>query len=90
MAGVSSLWAHSPAPGRTQWHSLAEHLRSTAELARRFTVSFGGGDLAYWLGALHDVGKASCAWQDKLAAVAPTGGPVGIDHKGAVGTGQIG
>ena len=37
--------------------------------------------MAYWLGALHDVGKAACAWQDKLAAVASTGGPVGIDHK---------
>ncbi|SDZ24192.1 CRISPR-associated helicase, Cas3 family [Micromonospora pattaloongensis] len=37
--------------------------------------------MAYWLGALHDVGKAACAWQDKLAAVAPTGRPVGIDHK---------
>ncbi|MFV2104901.1 CRISPR-associated endonuclease Cas3'', partial [Micromonospora sp. LOL_024] len=50
-------------------------------MARRFTVSFGGGEVSYWLGALHDVGKAACAWQDKLAAVASTGGPVGIDHK---------
>ncbi|MER7420778.1 CRISPR-associated helicase Cas3' [Micromonospora peucetia] len=78
---MNSLWAHSPALGRSQWHSLADHLHATAELARRFTVSFGGGDVAYWLGALHDVGKASCAWQDKLAAVALTGDPVGIDHK---------
>ncbi len=54
-------------------------------MARLFTVPFGGGDVAYWLGALHDVGKAACAWQDKLAAVAPTGAPVGIDHK-ALGT----
>ncbi|MFG3715588.1 CRISPR-associated helicase Cas3' [Micromonospora sp. NPDC047730] len=78
---MSTLWAHSPGPGRSRWHDLADHLRSTAELARRFTVPFGGGDVAYWLGALHDVGKAACAWQDKLAAVAATGGPVGIDHK---------
>jgi CRISPR-associated endonuclease/helicase Cas3 len=85
VSNVNSLWAHSPAPGRSRWHSLADHLRSTAELARRFTAPFGGGDVAYWLGALHDVGKASCAWQDKLAAIAPTGGPVGIDHK-ALGT----
>ncbi|NJP34804.1 CRISPR-associated helicase Cas3' [Micromonospora thermarum] len=78
---MGSLWAHSPGPGRGRWHSLVDHLRSTAELARRFAVPFGGGDVAYWLGALHDVGKAACAWQDKLAAVAPIGGPVGIDHK---------
>ncbi|MEU8262601.1 CRISPR-associated helicase Cas3' [Micromonospora sp. NPDC048999] len=81
MSGVSSLWAHSPAPESSRWHSLADHLRSTAELARRFTGPFGGGDVSYWLGALHDVGKAACAWQDKLAAVASTGRPVGIDHK---------
>jgi len=50
-------------------------------LARQFAASFSGGEVAYWLGALHDVGKASCAWQDKLAAVARTGNKVGIDHK---------
>ncbi|MGC4806809.1 CRISPR-associated helicase Cas3' [Micromonospora sp. DT233] len=75
------LWAHSPAAGSNQWHSLADHLRSTAKLAHRFAAPFGGGDVAYWLGALHDVGKAACAWQDKLAAVASTDRPVGIDHK---------
>jgi CRISPR-associated endonuclease/helicase Cas3 len=41
--------------------------------------------VAYWLGALHDVGKAACSWQDKLAEVASTGDSVGIDHK-ALGT----
>ncbi|WP_327007069.1 CRISPR-associated helicase Cas3' [Dactylosporangium sp. NBC_01737] len=77
----SLLWAHSPAPGSGRWHGLPEHLRGTAELARRFAVEFGGGDVAYWLGALHDVGKAGCDWQTKLAAVAGTDRPVGIDHK---------
>lgn len=81
VSGVSPLWAHSPAPGQSRWHSLADHLRSTAQLARRFAVSFGGGDVAYWLGALHDVGKAACAWQEKLGVVASTGDSVGIDHK---------
>ncbi|MFJ6200132.1 CRISPR-associated helicase Cas3' [Micromonospora sp. NPDC092111] len=85
MSGGSSLWAHSPAVGSGRWHSLAEHLHGTAGLARRFAAPFGGGEVAYWLGALHDVGKASCAWQDKLAVVASTGGAVGIDHK-ALGT----
>ncbi|MFG3602528.1 CRISPR-associated helicase Cas3' [Micromonospora chersina] len=85
MSEARLLWAHSPAPGGSRWHALSDHLRSTAELARLFTASFGGGDVAYWLGALHDVGKAACAWQDKLVAVAATGAPVGIDHK-ALGT----
>ncbi|MEU7590888.1 CRISPR-associated helicase Cas3' [Micromonospora sp. NPDC049230] len=66
------------------WHSLEAHLRGTATLARRF-APFGGGDLAYWLGLLHDCGKAGCAWQDRLSKVAAGGGRVGIDHK-ALGT----
>ncbi|WP_080643603.1 CRISPR-associated helicase/endonuclease Cas3 [Salinispora arenicola] len=78
---MTFLRAHSPAPASSRWHFLADHLRSTAELAREFTAPFAGGDVAYWLGALHDVGKASCAWQDRLAVVACTGGRVGIDHK---------
>jgi len=58
-----------------------DHLRGTAELARRFGAPFGGGEVAYWLGALHDVGKAGCDWQERLGVVAPAGGAVGIDHK---------
>jgi CRISPR-associated endonuclease/helicase Cas3 len=64
---------------------LDDHLRGTAELAHRFASPFGGGEMAYWLGRLHDLGKASCAWQVGLASAHTTGGPVGIDHK-VVGT----
>ena len=79
------LFAHSPAgPGRP-WHRLDSHLRGTADLAARFARPFGGAEVAYWLGLLHDVGKASCAWQGRLAEVASTGGRVGLDHK-ALGT----
>jgi CRISPR-associated endonuclease/helicase Cas3 len=85
VSGVRPLYAHSPRPGTDQWHLLTDHLRGTGELAQRFAAPFGGGDLAYRLGLVHDVGKASCVWQDRLAAVAPTGGRVGIDHK-VVGT----
>ncbi|HEX2417046.1 MAG TPA: CRISPR-associated helicase Cas3' [Micromonosporaceae bacterium] len=81
MSDSDILWAHSPADGSKQWHSLADHIRGTAKLARQFAAPFGGGGVAYWLGALHDVGKASCAWQEKLAAVAGSRNTVGIDHK---------
>ena len=80
-----SLWAHSPAEDSDRWHPLEDHLRATAELARRFATPFGGGELAYWLGALHDIGKASCTWQEGLAKAAKHGGRVGTDHK-ALGT----
>lgn len=79
------LRAHSPASGTDVWHLLEDHLRGTATLARRFAAPFGGGDLAYWLGLLHDCGKASFAWQERLSKVAAVGGRVGIDHK-AFGT----
>ncbi|MGC4862869.1 CRISPR-associated helicase Cas3' [Micromonospora sp. DT41] len=79
------LKAHSPASGTDVWHLLEDHLRSTAALARGFAAPFGGGDLAYWLGLLHDCGKASDAWQERLSKVAASGGRVGIDHK-ALGT----
>ncbi|MFV2018211.1 CRISPR-associated helicase Cas3' [Micromonospora sp. LOL_023] len=81
MSGERLLWAHSPGWNSARWHRLEDHLRGTADLARRFAAPFGGGEVAYWLGALHDVGKASCAWQDKLTKVADSGERVGIDHK---------
>jgi CRISPR-associated endonuclease/helicase Cas3 len=78
------LWAHSPNK-KNVWHSLADHLRGTADLAAQFADPFGGGDVARWLGLLHDAGKASCAWQEGLVAAASSGRSVGIDHK-ALGT----
>ncbi|MEV6342782.1 CRISPR-associated endonuclease Cas3'' [Actinoplanes sp. NPDC051851] len=75
------LWAHTPPPGGGAWHALDAHLRGTAELGRRFAEPFGGGEITYWLGRLHDLGKASHAWQRRLALVVGTGERVGIDHK---------
>lgn len=37
--------------------------------------------MAWALGLVHDAGKAGCAWQDKLQAVAATGAKVNIDHE---------
>jgi len=58
-----------------------DHLRETARLARLFAAPFGGGQLAWWLGLLHDAGKASCAWQDGLSRAEARKGRVGLDHK---------
>lgn len=79
--GVSGrVWGHSGSRcGR--WQPLDEHVRQVAELARRFADVFGGGDVAWWLGLLHDVGKCGCDWQARLAEVADSGRPVGCDHK---------
>ena len=66
MGSGLAIWAHSPNLDGL-WHQLGEHLRGTAELASRFAEPFGGGQVAWWLGLLHDAGKASCDWQATVA-----------------------
>jgi CRISPR-associated helicase Cas3/CRISPR-associated endonuclease Cas3-HD len=74
------IWAHSPNSAGL-WHGLGDHLRNTAELASRFAEPFNGGQVAWWLGLLHDAGKASCEWQARLREVAGSNRPVGLPHK---------
>ncbi|SFQ70113.1 CRISPR-associated endonuclease/helicase Cas3 [Amycolatopsis arida] len=74
------MWAHGGGRGG-KLHGLAEHLRSTAELARRFAEPFGAGELAEALGLFHDAGKAWGEWQAGLLRVAGTDRPVGNPHK---------
>ncbi|MGH9217633.1 MAG: CRISPR-associated helicase/endonuclease Cas3, partial [Acidimicrobiales bacterium] len=56
-------------------------MRSTSDLARQFAEPFGAGGLAAAAGLLHDAGKASCTWQDKLLVAERTDSAVGCDHK---------
>jgi len=74
------LWAHS-ANREGARHRLDDHLSGTSARAREFGEPFGAGDLAGYLGLVHDVGKAACAWQAGLAAAENTGNRVGTDHK---------
>ncbi len=66
-------------------HDLVEHLMSVAEQARAFAAPFGGGDLAYWAGVWHDLGKFNPEFQAYLLAceTRTKGGPKGPDHKRA-------
>jgi CRISPR-associated endonuclease/helicase Cas3 len=52
-------------------------------LAGGFASVFGAGELAEYLGLVHDVGKGTCAWQDGLDRAERRGGPVGVPHKHA-------
>jgi len=80
MADRSDVWAHSVnVLGRR--HLLTDHVRATAHVAARFAAPFGGDQVAWWLGLLHDAGKASCVWQDGLGRAETIGGRVGVDHK---------
>lgn len=46
--------------------SVREHLEGTARLAERFAQSFGKGDWGYCCGLLHDIGKYSFAFQERI------------------------
>lgn len=82
----SELVAHTP-NAFGQWHLLESHLRGTARRAHAFAADLGpeAQALAYWLGLLHDIGKARPVWQqylrDQAIGIGRRGS--GGDHKGA-------
>ncbi|TMU98265.1 CRISPR-associated endonuclease Cas3'' [Streptomyces sp. DASNCL29] len=84
MSVVAPLYAHSRSAVSGHRHSLEDHLRGSAALARRFGDLFGAGELAGFLALIHDVGKGSCSWQSRLLEVERRGGGrVGVPHKHA-------
>jgi CRISPR-associated endonuclease/helicase Cas3 len=62
-------YAHTP-NSAGQWHELQAHLQATAELARAFAERFGAGELAYYAGLWHDMGKFHPQFQAYLQACA--------------------
>lgn len=53
-----------------RWQKLEGHLKGTAILARDFASLFGAGEWGYIAGLLHDAGKYSKEFQDRLRASA--------------------
>ncbi|MBD3305297.1 CRISPR-associated helicase Cas3' [candidate division KSB3 bacterium] len=52
--------------GNWHFHHLQEHLEGTAELAEKFAAVFGLETLASIIGKVHDYGKASQKFQDRI------------------------
>lgn len=70
------FFAHSTAAtDRSDWQPLREHLLGTAELAARNASAFGGAEMARPMGALHDLGKYTEKFQERL-----TGDAARVDH----------
>ena len=63
-------FAHSM-NSRGEMHDLQEHLTQVGELARRFASKFGAGELGYWAGIWHDLGKLHTDFQVYLANPTP-------------------
>lgn len=68
-----------------QRHDLVEHLTAVAERAREYADKFGAGDLAYWAGMWHDLGKFHPDFQRYLLDCEASPGKKhrGPDHKRA-------
>jgi CRISPR-associated endonuclease/helicase Cas3 len=77
--GIAMPFAHSPNSHGVP-HDLVEHLQGVAQQAKRFAEKFDAGDLAYWAGLWHDLGKFHPDFQAYLANPVAKRGP---DHSSA-------
>ncbi len=68
--------AHKREDGTEQ--SLQEHALETAKLAREFAAAFSCGELGYAEGLLHDLGKESHGFQERI-----NGGGPKVEHSAA-------
>ncbi len=75
---MTAYYAHTNGTNKADWQSVEQHLLSTAELSRGFASTFGGGEYGCSVGLLHDLGKFSVEFQQRLA-----GASIKVDHSTA-------
>ena len=69
MESVSGFYAHTPGRGSV-WHDLVLHLEQTAIRARDNGAKFGAGEIGYFAGLWHDLGKFNPEFQEYLVRCA--------------------
>lgn len=75
MVPHTGFFAHSAETSVDQWQSLQSHLQQVAALASQNAAHFGGAALAEAAGLLHDLGKYTDQFQQRLA-----GAPIKVNH----------
>ncbi len=88
----AKYYAHSHGEAeKSNWHLLSHHLVSTGEKPGSFLSIAGGEDLGRVIGLLHDLGKYSSEFQDRLAgSIAPVdhstaGAKIAVERYGRIG-----
>ena len=59
-------YAHKQGEDKKDWQLLKDHLTAVAKMSRVFAERYGTGEMGYMAGILHDVGKYSKEFQEKL------------------------
>ncbi|MDX1977435.1 MAG: CRISPR-associated endonuclease Cas3'' [Pseudanabaenaceae cyanobacterium bins.68] len=59
-------FAHTPREGTKIWHFLDQHLHAVPKIAKLLADKFGAGELAYYAGLWHDLGKYDPKFQEYL------------------------
>lgn len=68
MSDKHGFAAHTPrADDLNQWHPLKQHLSKVAARSRTFAKKFGAGEVGYYTGLWHDLGKYNPNFQSYLA-----------------------
>ena len=70
-----TYYAHTRGTDRADWQTVLQHLTATAELARSLGADSGLAEFAAAAAMLHDLGKYSCEFQQRLE-----GSPKKVDH----------
>lgn len=72
------FFAHSSDTSEKPWQTIAEHLENTATMSGKLASKFNARDFGYACGILHDLGKYSGKFQQKLK-----GSILSVDHSTA-------